>query len=157
VNHRPTRDEDEIAENTSPIELIEVRLAIEPDIVRMAVLHGTERDLEKLRMALAQCEAAGADREAFSQADERFHKTLAEATRNPLMVWLYEKLNDVRGHAQWNAMKGKILTERRIHEYNQQHRALVEAIGQRDVEAAVKSIESHLSEAREDLLGVRGR
>jgi DNA-binding FadR family transcriptional regulator len=157
VNHRAGPDEGDIAELTSPVELIDVRLAIEPDVARMAVANGTARDLERLEAALVECEAAGGDREAFSQADERFHRALAEATRNPLMIWLYGKINDVRGHTQWNAMKGKILTEARISAYNAQHRKLFEAVRSRDMDAAVQSIENHLGEARKDLLGVRGR
>lgn len=157
VSHQATPGEDDIAEHTSPVELIEVRLAIEPDIARMAVANATARDLERLEAAITECEAAIDDPEAFSQADERFHRTLAEATRNPLMIWLYGKINDVRGHAQWNAMKGNILTATRIAEYNVQHRNLFEAVRSRDTEAAVELIESHLEEAREDLLGVRGR
>lgn len=157
VNHRAGPGEDDIADHTSPIELIDVRLAIEPDIARMAVINATARDLERLEAALGECEAANGDREAFSQGDERFHRALAEATRNPLMIWLYGKINDVRGHAQWSEMKGKILTRSRIDEYNLQHRKLFEAIRGRDMDAAVQTIERHLEEAREDLLGVRGR
>ena len=157
VNHRAGPNEDDIAELTSPIELIDVRLAIEPDIARMAVINATARDLERLEAALVECEAADGDREAFSQGDERFHRALAEATRNPLMIWLYGKINDVRGHTQWNEMKAKILTRGRIDEYNLQHRKLFETIRGRDMDAAVRTIEYHLAEAREDLLGVRGR
>lgn len=157
VTHRAGPDENDIAEITSPIELIDVRLAIEPDVARMAVANATARDLERLESALTECEAAGGDREAFSQADERFHRALAEATRNPLMIWLYGKINDVRGHTQWNAMKDQILTSARISAYNAQHRKLFEAVRSRDMDAAVQTIESHLGEAREDLLGVRGR
>lgn len=155
VRHRTGPDDEDIAEHTSPIELVDVRLAIEPDIVRMAVINATARDLERLEAALVACESAGGDREAFSQADERFHRALAEATRNPLMIWLYGKINDVRGHTQWNAMKGKILTSARIAEYNGQHRALFDAVRSRDIDAAVSLMEEHLAEAREDLLGAR--
>jgi DNA-binding FadR family transcriptional regulator len=157
VNHRAGPGEEDIAEHTSPIELVDVRLAIEPEIVRMAVINATARDLKRLEAALVECEAAGGDSEAFSQADEQFHRALAEATRNPLMIWLYGKINDVRGHSQWNAMKGKILTGARIGEYNTQHRMLFEAVRSRDMDAAVGTIINHLGEAREDLLGARGR
>ena len=155
VSHRAGPDEGDIAELTSPIELIEVRLAVEPDVARMAVANATARDLERLEAALVECEAAGADREAFSQADERFHRALADATRNPLMIWLYGKINDVRGHTQWNEMKGKILTGARISRYNAQHRKLYEAVRSRDMDAAVSLMEEHLAEAREHLLGAR--
>jgi len=53
-----------------------------------------------------------------------FHQLISEATRNPLMVWVYRQINAVRTHDQWTAMKDKVLTPERIAEYNQQHEAL---------------------------------
>ena len=155
VAYRASPHEKDIAELTSPIELIEVRLALEPDMARLAVVNATARDLERMEDALLACEAAGGDREAFSQADESFHLALVECTRNPLMIWLYGKINDVRRHTQWNAMKDKILTPGRIEAYNAQHRALFEAVRSRDMDAAVVAMEGHLTGARDDLLGVR--
>ena len=153
VSYRTGGHDEDIAEITGPIELIEVRLALEPDMARLGVANATARDLDSMEEALLACESAGADREAFSQADKAFHRALAECTRNPLMIWLYGKINDVRGHAQWNAMKDKILSAKRIAEYNMDHRALYEGLRSRDVDAAVAAIEKHLNEARGDLVG----
>ena len=157
VNYKPALDESNIAEVTSPIELIEVRLAIEPQMARLVVINATARDLERMGEALKRVESCGGDRELFSRADEQFHLILAECTRNPLMVWLYRQINDVRGHALWDAMKDKILTEGRIAEYNRQHRELYMALCNRDVDAAVGIICAHLEKARRDLLGVDAR
>ena len=156
VSYRASPHEEDIAELTSPIELIEVRLALEPDMARLAAVNATSRDLDRMERALLTCEAAGADREAFSQADESFHLALVECTRNPLMIWLYARINDVRRHAQWNAMKDKILSGERIAEYNLEHRALFEALRRRDVSAATAAIEKHLDKARQHLLGAGG-
>jgi DNA-binding FadR family transcriptional regulator len=153
VDHRPSPDGNYIAEQTSPLELIEVRLGLEPRIARLAAVNATARDLDRMAEALERVEAAGNDGEVFSIADERFHLLLAECTRNPLMIWLYQQINDVRSHRQWNTMKGKILTPPRIAEYNRQHRQLYEALRSRDVEAAVATIETHLERARRDLVG----
>ena len=154
VNYRPALDQNSIAEVTSPIELIEVRLAIEPQMARLAVVNATARDLERMGEALKRVESCGADRERFSRADEQFHLMLAECTQIRLMVWLYRQINDVRSHAQWDAMKDKILTERRIAVYNRQHRELYRALCDRDVDAAARIISGHLEKARRDLLGV---
>ena len=156
VTHRPALDQSNIAEVTSPIELIEVRLAVEPQMARLAVVNATQRDLERMGEALRRVESCGNDREHFSRADEQFHLMLAECTRNPLMVWLYRQINDVRSHALWDGMKDKILTEARIGEYNRQHRELYEALCNRDVDAAAQIIAAHLEKARRDLLGVDG-
>lgn len=153
VSHRASPDGSYIAELTSPLELIEVRLALEPHIARLAAINATSRDLKRMAEALDQVESAGADREAFSKADERFHLLMAECTRNPLMVWLYQQINDVRSHTQWHRMKNAILSPQRIANYNKQHRALFEALRSHDVEAAVAAIEAHLDKARQHLIG----
>jgi len=153
VSYRPSDDGGSIAEITSPLELIEVRMALEPDIVKLAAINATARDLTRLGEALDRVERAGNDRNEFSLADEQFHLTLVECTRNPLMSWLYQHINDVRGHTQWNSMKDQILTDERITDYNLQHRKLYEALCSRDVEKAVSIMERHIEQARIDLLG----
>lgn len=144
-----------IAEVTSPLELIEVRVAIEPHMARLAVVNATTRELDRLAEALERLESCGTDREAFSRHDEAFHLALAECTRNPLMVWLYRRINNVRGHKQWHAMKDTILSPARIDQYNRQHRALYEALRSRDMDGAVQVIAAHLERARLDLLGAK--
>ena len=156
VNYRSLPGENNIAELTSPLELIEVRLAVEPHMVRLAVTNATQRDLERLGEALRGLEACGNDREAYSRHDAQFHLALAECTRNPLMVWLYRHVNDVRNHAQWSAMKDLILTRERVEDYNEQHRGIFESIKTRDADRAVKIITAHLAAARRHLLGASG-
>lgn len=148
------RDQADVAEITSPLELIEVRITIEPQMARLAVVHASERDLEQLGLALRRVEASHGDSERFSRADEDFHLALAEATRNPLLVWVYRYVNAVRAHRQWDARKDKILTAPRIEQYNRQHRELYEAIRSRDADAAGTILREHLELARRDLIGV---
>ena len=154
VRYRGHADREGIAALTSPLELIEVRLSVEPPIARLAVMHSNAEDLERMSEALDRVRGCDGDAEAFSRADEMFHLAIAESTRNPLMVWLYRHINDVRGHPQWDAGKDKVLTPERIVAYNVHHQALFEAIESRDVEVAVSTITGHLEKARSDLLGV---
>ncbi len=144
---------EDVAELTSPLELIDVRLGLEPNMVRLAVLNATARDIERLGSAVAHMPAAAGDSESFTLSDIEFHQLIAEATRNPLMVWIYRKVNDVRTHSQWNAMKSKVLTPERIAEYNEQHRSLYEAIRAHDIEGAVAIVTNHLQYARRQLMG----
>jgi DNA-binding FadR family transcriptional regulator len=153
VNAGARGSNEEVAELTSPLELIDVRLGLEPNMVRLAVLNATGRDIERLASAIERMETAGADSESFTLWDEEFHQLIAEATRNPLMVWIYRKINDVRTHSQWNAMKSKVLTPQRIAEYNEEHLALYEAIRSRDIEAAVAIVTNHLHSAKRQLTG----
>lgn len=145
-------DED-IADLISPLELIDARVAVEPHMTRLAALNANGRDLENLGEVLASLEACGADKEVFTQHDGEFHLLLARSSHNLLLVSLYQQINEVRVHAQWDAMKDKILTPAEIDTYNRQHRALYEALCRRDAGAAVAVILEHLEKARRDLLG----
>src|SRR5690348_8307538 len=93
VNFRAQVDPQDIAELTSPLELIEVRLGVEPNMVRLAVLNATARDIARLASAIGRMEHASVDPEGFTLWDEEFHQIIAEATRNPLMVWIYRQIN----------------------------------------------------------------
>lgn len=155
VAYAGARADEEISEVTSPLELIEVRLALEPHIVRLAVVHGTGRDMSNLACLLDELEGSQDDHERFSQVDQNFHLGFAMATHNPLLVSMYQRVNEVRGHAQWNKMKDKILVPSRIREYNASHRLIYEAVNRRDADAAAELITAHLLEARRDLEGAK--
>jgi DNA-binding FadR family transcriptional regulator len=145
---------DDITDFISPLQLIDARLAVEPYMTRLAVINATGRDLEMMDAVLAKLEACDGDKDVFSRLDSEFHELLARCSRNALLVQIYQQINDVRSHAQWDAMKEVILTPQQIDEYNRQHRALYDALCQRDVQAAVDWINKHLATARADLIGV---
>ena len=153
VDYQGTGGGTDIAEVTSPLELMEVRVAIEPHIARLAVRNATPRDLERIAAALARIEGAGDDADHFTRGDQDFHLALAEGTHNPLLVDITRQINAVRSHAQWHATKDNILSPARIADYNRQHRALFEALRRRDGEAVAKIMTAHLIKARTDLLG----
>ena len=148
-------DQENIAEETSPLELIETRLAIEPHIVRLVVANANNRDIRKMEEALKGVVECQYNPNHFSAADEEFHLTLAHCSQNPLLIWIYQRINDIRSHAQWSYRKNNILTPRKIAQYNQQHQELMDAIKSRDMERAAGIMSSHLLQAKEDLLGNR--
>jgi GntR family uxuAB operon transcriptional repressor len=147
---------EDIADLVSPLQLIETRFAIEPYMTRLATLHATAKDLENIEDVLRRIEAAADDQNLFTQIDSEFHLELARCSRNPLIVRIYQEVNMVRLHAQWNRMKTLILTPEKIDIYNQQHRAIFEALRHRDVQTAVDLITRHLDVARQDLIGAEG-
>ena len=155
VRYKPMASESEIANSTSPIELIEVRRGLEVQAIRLAVANASAISLRTVENNLLELEALGSDCEPedFSKADQAFHLSLAECTGNSLMHWLCSHVNDVRSHRQWSAIKDKVLTQRQIALYNQQHRAIFEAVVSRDINAAEKATIAHLELARNDLLG----
>ncbi len=105
-----------LIDEVSPLQLIEARLAVEPFTTRLAVLHATRRTLDEMGQVLAHAEATR-DKDEFSKWDGEFHLLLARASANPLLINVYRQINHVRLHAQWDAMKEKILTPGVIADY----------------------------------------
>ena len=141
-----------IVETARPLELIDARFAVEPQTVRLAVLHATEFDLAKAEAHLLAMENCGGDATAFADADDRFHLALAHCSQNPLIVWMMEKMHEVRSHAQWARMRTITLEPGIIEHYNRQHRSIVDAIRARDAEGAGRLMKEHLESARRSLV-----
>lgn len=142
----------DVTEVISPLQLIDARCAVEPFTTRLAVLNATRRDLSDMETVLARAEACDDDKDEFSKWDAEFHLLVARASRNPLLLIFYKQINIVRLHAQWDAMKEKILTPAVIADYHVQHRGIYQAIDQRDALLAETLITQHLAKARDDLL-----
>ncbi|MEL7470048.1 MAG: FadR/GntR family transcriptional regulator [Pseudomonadota bacterium] len=140
-----------VIETTRPLELVDARFALEPHMVRLAVLHATEADLERAETHLAVMES-GSESRRFADTDEQFHLALADAARNPMIRWMMEKTHEVRSHAQWARMRTLTLNPAIITKYNRQHRAIVNAIRSRDAEAAAQAMRDHLDTARRSLV-----
>jgi DNA-binding FadR family transcriptional regulator len=105
-----------------------------------------------METVLARAEASIEDKDSFSRWDGEFHLMIAQASSNPLLLSVYRQINQVRLHAQWDAMKEKILTSDVIAEYNRQHRGIFNALNVRDAFTAQSLITEHLEKARDDLL-----
>lgn len=159
VNFQNISSEQEIAERTSPLELIEVRAAIEPQMARLAVLHASAVDIEQLFSHVADLQTAeqASDSDLYAAADEQFHLAVANATSNPLLVWLYRQINEIRTHSLWAEMRRKVVTRENMRIYNEQHQAVAKAIQRRDIAAAADTMVRHMDKARNDLLGAQSR
>ena len=141
-----------IAQSTSPLELIDTRYALEPQIVRLAVLNATEQALAKAERALAVMERSERAPDPFSAADAAFHLALAECTRNAMLVWITRCVGEVRNNAKWARMRQLTLSTRMIRRYNEQHREVFEAVRGRDAERGAKAMQAHLDLARRSLV-----
>lgn len=151
VNYSGSPDTSSVIETTRPLELVDARYAIEPQMVRLAVLHATEQDLVRAESHLGAMEATS-DSRAFADVDEKFHLALADAAHNPMIRWMMEKCHEVRSHAQWNRMRTLTLNPAIIARYNLQHREIVDAIRARDADAAARAMRAHLDTARRSLV-----
>jgi DNA-binding FadR family transcriptional regulator len=136
--------------NVSPAELMVARRLIEPLMPGLIVRNATAADFASLQHAIEQSEAATST-EGFEHWDGELHKALALATHNAFFVCILELVQRVRDQGEWGLLKSKSMTAPRRSQYEQQHRALVDALRDRDAAAAEKLIVQHLDQIQRNL------
>jgi DNA-binding FadR family transcriptional regulator len=136
--------------DVSPAELMEARRLIEPLMPALIVRNGTAADFAAMQECIRQSEAAQSI-EAFEHWDGELHKALALATHNAFFVRILELTQRVRDQGEWGRLKAKSLTAARRAQYEQQHRALVDALRDRDAAGAARLLVEHLDQIRRNL------
>ena len=157
VVHEREVGEREIADITSRLELMDMRQAVEPHMVRLAVLHGTVRDLEALAQKLRRLEQTQADRDQFTRRDPRISTWRSPMPRTVHWPFGSTGRSTRCANIRNGGVKDKVLTPARIAAYNRQHRALFESIAERHAESAVELINRHLAEGEAHLIGVQSK
>jgi DNA-binding FadR family transcriptional regulator len=135
---------------SSPAELMEARLAFEPALVDMVIRNANGADFAAMDRCLRNAENA-AGFEQFEHWDGALHRSLAEATHNSIVLAVFNLMSEERERAEWGQLKRQSLTPERRLAYQQEHRALVDALRQRDAALARKAIHAHLAHVQRNL------
>jgi DNA-binding FadR family transcriptional regulator len=155
VGNRPTPQPaalSMITARTSPNEMLEARLMIEPLLARMAALRATEAEIAQMQRLLEKSEAAH-DAKTWELWDGRLHRAVAEAAHNALMLSIFDGFNAMRRQAKWSTLRQAALTPQRHAAYCAHHRAYVGAIASRDPQRAEDVMRRHIEAVRDGLLG----
>ncbi len=139
--------------STSPAELMVARQLIEPLMPGLIVQNATVADFQRLAECLYRSEAAQTIEE-FEHWDEQLHKALAHATHNSFFVQILNLTNQVRAQGEWGRLKRNSLTPENRRSYESQHRAIVEALTDRDATLARQRLLEHLQQIEKNLFGV---
>lgn len=136
---------DRILEFTNPLEVIEVRLAVEPVIARLAALRASQADIRRLQLLVAETREA-TDPAVYEKADEKFHRAVAEAARNALFLALFDTLSASRRDATWRRLSENAHCFKRQSVHSASHQEIFEAIAARNSERAFETMYRHLSD-----------
>ena len=155
VGHRPPQEPASlslITTHTSPSEMLETRLLVEPLLARMAALRATDAEVGHMQHLLEKSEAAR-DAKTWELWDGRLHRAVAEAAHNGLLLSIFDAFNAMRRQANWGALRQAALTPARHAAYCAHHRAYVSAIAARDAAKAEEIMRRHIEAVRDGLLG----
>lgn len=142
---------DDPVRQTSPAQLMEARLALEPAIVEMVIGNATAADFAQMDACCTKAEAAKTI-EQFEYWDGMLHEVIANAARNTFISSVFKLMNQVRAQGEWGVLKRRSVTPERRVQYQAEHRALVEAIRNRDLPQAKSLTARHLLHVRQNLL-----
>ena len=121
-------------------DVYEVRVVLEPLAVAQAATAATPEQLEAIRASEQAVRDAMDDEPRLIEENQRFHRLLAEASGNPVLVaFLLQMLTVFDGYAMGTHYDLK--TRRQI---NKNHRAIVNALVARDPERAHRASRLHV-------------
>ncbi|MGI9507816.1 MAG: FadR/GntR family transcriptional regulator [Geminicoccaceae bacterium] len=153
IGSRPVHNLDDVdflRQMANPAKMMDARLAIEPELARLAARDGTLLDFDEIRDCNRRCRQAQEWR-SYEAWDNNFHQAIAKATHNKVLLYLFDTFNVVRRSVVWGqqrATKGPMPD----HFSFDQHDAIHAAIAARDSEGAAMRMRDHLHSVSERVL-----
>jgi DNA-binding FadR family transcriptional regulator len=128
------------------------RLVLEPALIEMVIGSATAADFARMDECNRHADAA-ATLEEFERWDAALHEAIAEAAHNGFISGMFRLMSEVRSQGEWGVLKRRSATPERRLEYQQEHRALVAALKDRDAQSARALCLAHLVHVRTNMLG----
>lgn len=142
----------QLGRQLTPFRMMRARLAIEPAIAREAAINASGETLARMRQALDRSRAA-TSWETYEVEDDIFHRTVAEASDNLLLLSVFDQLNEVRRAVAWGNVERKTTRPPADHPSFAQHDAIADTIAGRDPHAAYEAMRAHLRSVSSRLFG----
>jgi DNA-binding FadR family transcriptional regulator len=139
-----------LGELASPSQVMTARIAVEPELARLAALYGTRADFEAIRHWAQRCRAAH-DWRSYEACDNNLHHAVARATHNKLLMYLFDTLNTVRRSTVWGQRRSTAHPPADHFSFDQ-HDAIYNAIAARDATRAALLMRDHLNAVRDRVL-----
>ena len=141
----------ELAKLTNPVDTLEARMAIEPTLARLAALRGTQSDFDKL-FESAEASRLAKDPISYEKADAAFHRRIASAARNPVLVTIFEALLQVASDRSWRHGRETAHCINNQARYAAAHRKIAAAICERNPKAAEEAMRAHMAIVQQQLI-----
>ncbi len=127
--------------------LVEVREILETEIAALAAARATEDEIAAMREAIRVMDVSLSDADAYIAADNQFHRALAKATQNSLILILIDSIVNPLSEQRKHIFAVEGGPERgQFH-----HRRILESIIRRNPENARAAMHAHLQQVREDV------
>jgi GntR family transcriptional repressor for pyruvate dehydrogenase complex len=129
------------------LEIVELRRAIEAEAAALAALRRSPGDVEKMRRALADLDAAVVAGRDGVPEDVHFHRTIAEATGNEQFLAVLQFLGQYLLGATRVTRANEATREDFARQVREEHRAVLLAIEKKSPSEARKAAARHMNGA----------
>ncbi|PRO67492.1 FadR/GntR family transcriptional regulator [Alteromonas gracilis] len=134
-----------------PLEIMEARTLFEGEAAALAAQRISNEELLKLKAYLKQMEdmvALGKIKEA-EEFDGKFHRTIAQATRNSAIITTVEWLWSLRESSEISRVFNDKIRQKGSNPNIEAHKQILESLSRYDSDAAKKAMQSHLADVSE--------
>lgn len=139
-----------LGELASPGQVMIARIALEPELARLAAAYGTRNDFDAILDWTRRCQKAR-DWRSYEAADNNLHRAIARATHNKILLHLFDTLNTVRRSTVWGQRRTTAAPAADHFSFNQHH-AIHDAIVAREGSRAAEAMRTHLQSVRDHVL-----
>lgn len=143
-------------EGGHPGHTLELRRAIEFAAAGSAARNIEETELARLR-ALCDCIEASTDENEKARYDFQFHREIARASGNPLLIVLLNAVETLISEHVHDARASILKDNSKEDIINRQHRDIVDALSRSSPEEAEKAVLAHIELIRENMTGYVNR
>ncbi len=151
-NGKPANALVELGRQLTPFRMMRARLAIEPAIAREAAVNASGQAMAQMQVAMERAHSASNWRD-YEVQDDVFHRSIAEASDNVLLLALFDQLNHVRRAVAWGNVTRETSRPPVDHSSFAEHEAIASAIAGRSPDAAYEAMRNHLRSVSERLFG----
>ena len=128
-----------VLDNPGTIQILEFRRVIEIETVGLAVDRANDDDIRNLECILAKMKQYEDDLKKFAVEDLKFHISIAEITKNPLIIKVISIIRDILKVSMQDIV-GELGTKDGLY----YHKKIIEAIKLKDRNMAKQLMEEHI-------------
>lgn len=140
-----------VAEKSNPLDVTRARILIEPVLCREAAINASGIHIDEMARCLSAQREAKTWRQ-YENADNRFHRIIAEASGNVVLLALFDQLNAIRRTVVWGRLRDESASPPPDHHSFSQHEDIATAIRERDQDAAGNNMWLHLKQVGDRLV-----
>ena len=141
------RRDEELVTSTNPLEIIELRMVLEPALARFAALRASPAEIARIEAAATTAPDIDA-----GAADLLFHRAVAAGSRNVLASTVYGLLRQVGRDGRIRLGNNRPICPNRIKQRDAEHATIAAAIAERDPERAERAMADHLAAVQRQIL-----